>query len=108
MMTDPQARPARSSSAHQAHPGAEPLSVERAESLAANPERHRLIDQMLAATKEEEIAAARRAQQAWLIDNPDDFGVLEAGEALSYAEQSLVGDERPDRPAVAAGSPTGT
>ena len=37
----------------------------------------------------EEIGAALTAQLAWLRANPDDFGVLQAGEALMYAFERL-------------------
>jgi hypothetical protein len=87
---------AESTSRHRVYPGAEPVDAARAASLAADPKRQRLIAQMLAATTEEEIAAARREQKAWLDANPDDFGVLEAGETLSYAEAALFGEELPD------------
>jgi len=102
-MTDLQMRSAQPTSTHPVYPGGHPLSAERAAILAADPERERLITQMLAATSEEEIAAARRAQEMWLAANPDDFGVLEAGEALSYAEEALFGDELPEGPDVAVG-----
>jgi hypothetical protein len=88
------------------YPGAAPLTAERAARLAADPHRQRLIEQMLAATTKEEIAAARRGQSAWLDENPDDFGVLEAGEAVSYAEEALSGDEPTGRPVIPASSPS--
>lgn len=70
-MTDLQMRSAQPTSTHPVYPGGHPLSAERAAILAADPERERLITQMLAATSEEEIAAARRAQEMWLAANPD-------------------------------------
>ncbi len=104
-MSDSQPRPTHGNSAPSAYPGAEPLSIERAERLAADPERQRLIEQMLAATTKGEIAVARRAQKAWLMNNPDDFGILEAGETLAYAEEALFGHELPGRSVVRASSP---
>jgi hypothetical protein len=87
--------PARSTSRPRVYPGTEPVDAARAASLAADPKRQRLVTQMLAATTEEEIAAARREQKAWLDANPDDFGVLEAGETLAYAEEALLGEQLP-------------
>jgi hypothetical protein len=55
----------------------------------ANPARQRLLDQIMAATTREEIDAAWRAQRSWLVANPDDIGVLEAGEDLAHAEEAL-------------------
>jgi hypothetical protein len=65
------------------------LTPERARELIANPERRRLLDQMMDATTREEIDVAVEAQRAWLFANPDDVGVLEAGEDLAYAEEAL-------------------
>ncbi len=48
------------------------------------------MERIIHATTREEIDAARRAQHAWLVENPDDFGVLEAGEDLAYAEEALL------------------
>lgn len=44
---------------------------------------------MKAAETFEEIGAAIQAQLAWLRANPDDFGVLQAGEMLAYVFDSL-------------------
>ncbi len=96
-MTSFGASSAKSTSRPRVYPGAEPVDAERAVSLVADPERQRLITRMLTATTEEEITAARRAQEAWLEANPDDFGVLEAGETLAYASDALFGGELPDR-----------
>ncbi len=95
-MTNSRASSAESTSRPRVYPGAEPLDAERAAGLAADPRRQRVIARMLAATTEDEIGAARREQKAWLDANPDDFGVLEAGETLSYAEAALFGEELPD------------
>ena len=75
-----------------------PPTPERTQALLGDPARQRLLDRMLSATSREEIAAAREAQRAWLEANPDDFGVLEAGETLAYAETALLGEELPERP----------
>lgn len=76
-------------------PRIQPLSHERFERLAGDPARRRLLEQMATATTLEEIDAGRRAQRAWLILNPDDFGVLEAGEDLTHAEEALVVEVAP-------------
>jgi hypothetical protein len=70
------------------YPRTQPLTGERARELAADPARRCLVEQMLSTTTREEIAAAREAQWAWLMANPDAFGVLEAGEDLVYAEDA--------------------
>ncbi len=44
----------------------------------------------MAATTREEIDAAGQAHRAWLTANPDDIGVLAAGEDLAYAEEALT------------------
>jgi len=71
-------------------PRMRPPTLARARVLAADPARRRLLDQMIAASTREEIDCARALQREWLIANPDDFGVLEAGEALAYAEEALA------------------
>lgn len=71
------------------YPRIQPLSGERARQLAADPARHRLVEQVLSATTREEFEAARQAQWAWLVANPDDFGVLQAGEVLASVEEAL-------------------
>jgi hypothetical protein len=73
----------------QQFPAIRPLSIERSHQLASSPERSRLFDQIVLAVSQEEIDTARAAQQEWLIQNPDDFGMLEAGERLAYAEEAL-------------------
>ena len=73
-------------------PRMQPPTLARARVLAADPARRRLFDQMIAASTREEIDSARALQRAWLHANPDDFGVLEAGEALAYAEEALADD----------------
>ena len=73
-----------------------PATGERTKELLASPARQQLLDQMLSATTLEEVAVAREAQRAWLEANPDDFGVLEAGETLAYAETALLGEEMPN------------
>ena len=57
--------------------------------LRADPTRELLLQQIVAASTHEEIGAAVQAQLAWLKANPDDFGVLQAGEDLMYAFESL-------------------
>jgi len=71
-------------------PRIQPLTPDRSRELAADPDRRRLLDQILHATTRDEIGAARAAQRAWLVANPDDFGMLEAGEDLAYAEEALM------------------
>jgi hypothetical protein len=44
----------------------------------------------MAATTREQIDAAWQAHRAWLVANPDDIGVLEAGKDLAYAEEALL------------------
>ncbi len=77
----------------------ESISLERARQLADDPERKRLIAMILAAETSADVAAARRAQAAWLVGNPDDYGLLEAGEMLANAEAALFGDALPETPA---------
>jgi hypothetical protein len=72
------------------YPPIQPLSPERAEHLAADPARQRLLDQIMSAMTREQIEAGWQAHRAWMAANPDDFGVLEAGEDLAYAEEGLV------------------
>jgi len=61
----------------------------------ADPARKRLLKQIMNAVTREEIDAAWAAQHAWLMANPDDFGVLAAGEDLAYAEVALTGVDDP-------------
>jgi hypothetical protein len=68
----------------------------------ANPARQRLLDQIMAATTREEIDAAWRAQRSWLVANPDDIGVLEAGEDLAHAEEALPSQPAPRLPLIPA------
>jgi hypothetical protein len=72
------------------YPSIQPLSPERARVLVADPARQHVLDQIMAATTREEIEAAWQAHHAWLVANPDDIGVLEAGEDLAYAEEALA------------------
>ena len=74
-------------------PRLRPLSLARAHVLPADPNRQCLIDQILLAESQEAIDAAREAQRQWLVQNPDDFGMLEAGARLAYAEEALDGDQ---------------
>lgn len=78
------------------YPPIQPLTAKRARALAADPTRRRLLEQMASARTLPEIEAAKEAQHRWLMANPDDSGVLEAGEDLAYAEAALLGDELPD------------
>lgn len=71
------------------YPRIQPLTAARAQELAANRDRDRLLDQIIHAESREEIEVAKQAQWEWLIQNPDDFGVLNAGECLAYAEEAL-------------------
>jgi hypothetical protein len=83
-------------------PRIQPLTPERARTLATDPARQRLLDLIANATTCEEIDTAWQAQRAWLIANPDDIGVLEAGEDLAHAEESLaVGESTLDSTDVA-------
>jgi hypothetical protein len=77
------------------YPRIQPLSLARARELVANPDRARVLKHMASAATRDQIDAAWSLQRSWLVDNPDDFGVLEAGERLAYAEEALA-----DRPAV--------
>lgn len=65
-------------------PRLEPLTSERARLLIADPARKRLMEQLKDASTRESIGAALQAQLAWLRANPDDFGVLQAGEMLIH------------------------
>ena len=78
------------------YPKVKPLTPERAEELAADPRRQRVVDQILSASTLEEIAAAKLAHHAWLVANPDDVGVLEIGELLAYIEEDLADPEAPE------------
>ena len=70
-------------------PSLQPLTPERADMLAADPAREHLLRQIATAESYDEIAAALQAQVAWLRANPDDFGVLQAGERLAYSFEAL-------------------
>src|SRR5262245_14476376 len=70
-------------------PRIQPLIPERSQTLGADPAREQLLDQIMYAATREEIGAAIQAQLAWLRANPDDFGVLQAGEDLAHAFDSL-------------------
>jgi len=72
------------------YPPIQPLSPERARELVADPARQHVLDQIRVATTREQINAAWQAHRAWLVANPDDIGVLEAGEDLAYAEEGLA------------------
>lgn len=74
----------------QQYPRLQPLSLARARELAANLERIRVLKLMAEAESREQIDAAWELQRSWLVENPDDFGVLEAGERLAYAEEALT------------------
>lgn len=65
------------------------LTPERSRVLGEDPARKSLLDQILNAWSRREIDAAGQAQLAWLQVNPDDFGVLGAGESLAYAFEAL-------------------
>jgi hypothetical protein len=80
------------------------LTLERSRELATDPDRRCLFEQIQHATTRGEIRAARGAQRAWLIANPDDIGMLEAGEDLAYAEETLAStsaDQMDNTPALA-------
>ena len=79
------------------YPPIQPLTPDRARALVADPARQHLLDQIMAATTREEIDAAWQAHRAWLVANPDDIGVLEAGEDLAYAEEALAVGPMDDR-----------
>ncbi len=70
-------------------PSIQPLTPERSRVLATDPAREELSEQMKSAETFEEIGAALSAQLAWLRANPDDSGVLQAGEGLMYAFDRL-------------------
>ena len=70
-------------------PRIQPLTPERSCVLGADPARKQLLDQIMYAAIRDEIGTATQAQLAWLRANPDDFGVLQAGEDLAYAFDSL-------------------
>ena len=74
-------------------PGLGPNAKQRTDALLADPERARVADLMLSASTLEEVEAAWVAQHAWLVANPDDFGVLEAGEYLANVEEGLRGED---------------
>jgi hypothetical protein len=65
------------------------LTPQRARELAADPDRARLLDRMKSAATFDELEAAGHAQLSWLRANPDDFGVLGAGESLSRSFEAL-------------------
>jgi hypothetical protein len=73
-------------------PRIQPLTPERAQVLITDPARKRLLDQIACASTREQIDAAWQAQRAWLTANPDDIGVLEAGEDLAHATSALDGE----------------
>lgn len=85
------------------YPRTQPLTGERARALTADRDRHRLLEQITSARTRQEIAAARQAQWAWLVANPDDFGVLEAGEDLAHAEEALAAREGASAPRATSG-----
>lgn len=70
-------------------PRIQPLTPERSRILGSDPARKQLLDQIMYAATREEIGAAIQAQLAWLRVNPDDFGVLQAGEDLACAFDRL-------------------
>jgi hypothetical protein len=70
-------------------PRLQQLTAERSRVLGADPARKRLLDKIMTATTREQIGAAIQAQLDWLRANPDDFGVLQAGEDLAYAFEAL-------------------
>lgn len=72
------------------YPPIQRLTLERARALAAHPAREQLLDRILSASTPEAIEAARQEHLAWLIENPDDIGMLEAGETLAYAEETFT------------------
>lgn len=85
----------------QQYPRLQPLSLARARELAANPARARLLKRLAEAATRGQIEAAWNLQRSWLEENPDDFGVLEAGERLAYAEEALA-----NRPAATRATDT--
>jgi uncharacterized protein with von Willebrand factor type A (vWA) domain len=48
--------------------------------------RERLMDQVLDARSLEEIADAKQALRAWLVEHPDESGMADAFEVLSHRE----------------------
>src|SRR5262249_14453719 len=74
----------------QRYPRLQPLTHERAAALAEDPARRRILDQIALAMSRDELDAAWSAQRAWLWKNPDDFGMLEAGERLANVEEWLA------------------
>jgi len=51
--------------------------------FAGNPERERVLDQVLDARSLTEIRAAEQELRSWLKNNPKDTGIREAFEGLS-------------------------
>ncbi len=51
--------------------------------FAGNPERERVLDQVLDARSMTEIKAAEQELRSWLKRNPEDTGIREAFEGLS-------------------------
>lgn len=86
-------------------PRMQPLTVARARLLAADPNRRRVLDQIAQATSRDEVEAAWAAQRAWLWQNPDDFGMLDAGERLANVEEWLVSGLADDADDVAEVDP---
>ena len=70
-------------------PRMQPLTLARAHALAADLNRRRVLDQIAQAMNRDEVDAAWDAQRAWLSENPDDFGMLDAGERLANVEEWL-------------------
>jgi len=70
----------------------QPLSLARARVLAADPDRQRLFELIVASSTRDQILQARALQRSWLIANPDDFGMLDAGERLAHVEEALADD----------------
>jgi hypothetical protein len=70
----------------------QPLSLARARALAADPARQQLFELIVAASTRDQILRARELQRSWVIANPDDFGMLDAGERLAYVEEALADD----------------
>jgi predicted outer membrane protein len=75
------------------YPRYQALTTERAQALLNIPERQALLEQLRHANTLAEIEAAKCAYKEWMSRNPDDFGVLMAAEALSYAQEALTTPE---------------
>lgn len=76
---------------------------------ATDPERKRVLTQTLDARTLPEIEAATQALRAWVRQNPDDIGIVEAFEGLSLmrdiAEEQEAERVSSRREAIPAGHP---